>query len=186
MIDQGVYFLNNTEQFWVNTIPLSITAFIFFAFVSWFSNKFVRKNELFKRYNYIGMFFVDLIGGNIQYMTFRCAQQLFQVVPLGPMYYINISVCYLILFIIVVYSVVSIIIFKAFYTRLSREFIIEELFGSYWQVRLILTNLLKMLSGFTHAYFYHNHLIQSILLLLIWVIKTSFYSVTMSKVNSLL
>ena len=91
-------------------------------------NKWFKTNAL-KSYNYAGMIVVSLFSSNVQYLSFRCFAQLYQIVPASAEYYVNLLACYFILFIIIIYSTNGIKIFKMMYWRVNEGYIEDELFG---------------------------------------------------------
>lgn len=175
-----MYFLKNTESIWTFSLPVSLIFFFLFFCVHWSINKFV-KNNFFKNYKYFGMIMVDQVGSNIQYFTFRVFSQLSQLVVFGPMYYINLSISYFVLLVVLIYSVSSSVVFTNVYTSTRFNYILSDLFGQSWVVWFNVSNIIKMFTGFVHAYFYHSPLVQTILLTFAYTAKTVFFSFTFKR-----
>lgn len=181
--DGDVYFLDNTEQIWTFSLPLSVVLFALFYGVHLLVNKCVKTN-LFKSYNYFLMILVDQVGSNVQYFSFRAFSQFYQLVPLGPTYYANVAICYSVLFVVLLYSVASPLLFAAVYSRASFEYILFDLFGQSWVVLFAVSNLLKMFTGFVHAYFYYAPMVQTALLTVSYLVKSVFYTFAIKHIHS--
>lgn len=65
------------------------------------------------------MLVVDIIGTNVQYLSFRSFEQLYQTVPLGRFYYLNLCICYFILLLVILYSTSGIYLFRVIYMKLD-------------------------------------------------------------------
>lgn len=66
----------------------------------------VKFTGLVERFGMLGMIWVSLVGENIQYFSFRCFSQLYELKSDEKMLF-NIVVTYVVLFVIVFYAVAS-------------------------------------------------------------------------------
>lgn len=171
-----------TESLWLGTLSSTILTFIIMSFIHLLVNKYT-KNYLLKNYSYLGMVFVSIIGSNIQYLSFRCFSQLYQMVPVGIGYNLNLVFCYIVLLLIIIYSVTGVVLFKTVYNKANFEYILEDLFGQEWLSWFVISNLSKMLTGFIHAYFYYNSFVQTLLLTIVYIVKTGVYSSSIINVQ---
>jgi hypothetical protein len=126
--------------------------------------------SLFKRFSWFGFLFTTIIGDNIQYFSFRCFSQLYQLMPLGSSQTLTIIISYLILFLVVFFASSSYLILPIFLPKNS-VFLIEgykSLFKT--ATYLISLSLLKMVSGYVHSALYKDNLHQISYLLAIQVL----------------
>lgn len=106
-LDGSSHFLIQTQEYWLSTVPISILSFggfylVFKLLVSFeFTNRFSHSLIKFKWPVFL---LVNLIGENVQYLSFRCFSQTYQVSAGNRLEILNLFCCYVALFVVVFYA----------------------------------------------------------------------------------
>jgi hypothetical protein len=126
-----------------------------------------KLSSLFKSFHWFGFLMIAVIGENLQFLSFRCFSQVYQLLPLGKSQLIAIVLAYICLFFVVFYSACSYLILPSFYVK-YRE-IITEGFKPHFKTYVYLTgtSLLKVCAGMAHSLLYDKNFVQIVVLLLI-------------------
>ena len=164
---------------WLNTLPLSLLIFGLMSLLYWVTNKFFPNNFL-RKYDYMGMVIVDLMGCNVQFLSFNCFEQMYQQVPIGKYYYLNLIFCYMVLSMVITFCLFSPYLFRTVYPQVQSKYMMEELFGETRMTWFMISNLLKMFTGFVHAFFFYEPMVQSMLLGVTYVAKVALFSQTIN------
>lgn len=137
-------------------------------------------SKLLFRFSWFGFLSVSLVGDNLQYLSFRCFSQIYQLLPLGPSQLASIVMSYITLFFVVFYSASAYYILPVFLMKKSK-LLIE---GYHRQFRtasyLNCLCMIRVVSGMIHSTLYQDSLtqitmlfaIQSILLGLLLYCRT--------------
>lgn len=150
---ETLYFLNNAQDFLFVSAPLTVISFS----CAWFFRRKVTCWNIptilapFTTFSYL---FYSLLGDNIQYLSFRCFQQLRFLVPRATIEAVSI-----VLAIIVLFGVIfcAFALYFLIWSLDRAAFRIEEMkysIKSYVLLTLILAS--RALTGFVHSYLDHK------------------------------
>lgn len=123
------------------------------------------------RFSWFGFIIVSIIGDNIQYLSFRCFSQLYQLLPLGKTQFATILTAYVTLFLVVFYSASAYIMLPIIIEKNSKLFFEGFRKGLKMQKYFICTCLLKICMGYVHSVLCSDGLAQIMCLLLIQVFQ---------------
>lgn len=129
-----------------------------------------RFSEFFKRFHFFSFLVVAAIGDNLQYMSFRCFSQIYQLFPLGRSQLIAISVAYISLFVVILYAASAYFVLPSFLARERGQ--LTEGFKFHFKTIIFLTgvSLLKVCTGMAHSLLYDTNYLQIVTLLLIQIL----------------
>lgn len=114
---------------------------------------------------------------NLQYFSFRCFSQLYQIVPLGYLYYLNLFICYFIFLLSILYALGGLLLYKIVYKKINDSKYFTNNKGKAWIVWWICIHSTKIITGFIHAYFYFHPLYQSMALLIVFTAKAVLFMI---------
>lgn len=137
--------------------------------------------DLIQRFKWMGFLLVSLLGENLQYLSFRCFSQLFEL-KAGRGMALNIVTCYSLLFVVVFYAASSYFLIPSF--SKSHGMLLEGFSVSLRTVFYMVTlGVLKVFNGMVHSLLYGNELAQTgcllvvqLFLLVILVVNRRIYS----------
>lgn len=161
-LGEGTTFLNSTVDVWVGLIPFSLFTFVVLHIIYRIlaHYKFKCKNWILS-FRWFSILVTSTIIGNLQYLAFRSFQQILYGGPPATyssvfLYYFNQTACYVTFFFVVVYACGGHVILQYFIgnnLKLAFDFV---RFNKQAMWLLSVTQLLKVLNGFAHAWFYND------------------------------
>ena len=116
----GVYFISTTQDLWIGNLLIFVIVSGVLILVQYLVNRFI-KNDLIPNYSFGGIILISFLESNLQFISFRGFSQTFQLVPFGVIYYFNLIICYLFVFVIVIYSFGGAMLYENVYKPLFSE-----------------------------------------------------------------
>lgn len=128
-----------------------------------------KLSSLFKRFHWFGFLTIAIIGDNIQYMSFRCFSQAYQLLPLGKSQLFTITLAYISFFLILSYSACSYFLLPSFFAK--QQGAMTEGYKSHFKTAIYFTgvSLLKICAGVAHSLLYKISFAQIVMLLFIQI-----------------
>lgn len=169
-LGEGATFVNTSRDFWLTYIPCTCTVFLLMNLLYRLlvSFKFGISKAIIS-FKWFSILFTSIVTQNIQYVAFRCFQQiLFGGTPTtqSPVLYLaNQLACYVVLFIVIVYSCCGHVILRVLIGSNVKYALELVIFSREALFFLALTQLLKVLNSFFTVCFYFDNLTQVFLIL---------------------
>lgn len=163
--NEDAYFLRGTSDIWLSSLPFTIGSFIILSLTRRIFSKTVLA-RLLARFEFPCFLLVNIIGENVQYLSFRCFSQTYQLIPIGNtiVTYINLSVCFTVLFVVVFWSVAGYLILSEHLDK-HRHLLFEGFTPSKKIVfYLSIVLILRVVNGAIHSLLYSNKILQISLL----------------------
>jgi hypothetical protein len=160
---ENLFFLNNVQQYLIVTVVLSVIVFVFLKVIrAYLPSGIAQLLRPFCTYSYL---LANLLGDNIQYLSFRAFERLIYAVPIGgTVGYCDLIVAVVILFFVVTMACSLYLLIWSFDRHAFRSEYYRPALASY-SVMTVAT-LGRCLNGFCHAYL-TNSPTQLCLLLLV-------------------
>lgn len=155
-LDGDVGFLRETEDYWIGTVPMTI---IGFGLVN-FAGRTLRKSKhiiaktiakLLKRFMWVSFLTMTLIGDNLQYFSFKCFAQMYELSARLPVEFFGLVLTYTVLFVVVFYAVSSGLLVMGYHSE-ERELVCENFNYSFGAgIHLTLIGIIRVFNGVVHS-----------------------------------
>lgn len=179
--DRNVNFLAQTEHFWLCLVPLSLLGFLLLHLLHRALRRFectARLSRVLIRFRWFGFLFVSLIGEHVQFLSFRCFSQTYELLPRSAIELLNLVLCYTVLFVVVFYAVASLFVLAECVRPGRRHLVLGMKYTLRTFMHVTTLAVVRFFSGAINSLLHGESVIQAGILLALQVL---FVSLTLSN-----